>query len=51
MSLRIALMSLAVGLTAWIGVTLARRGTRNFDVGTVSPDWISRERGRSDTTW
>ena len=51
MSLRIALVSVAVGLAAWIGVTLARRRTRNLDVGTVSPDWVSRQRGRSDTTW
>ena len=51
MSLRMVLVSLSVGLTAWIGVTLARRRTRDLDVGTVSPDWVSRQRGRSDTTW
>lgn len=50
MSLRIVLVGVAVGVTAWIGVMLARRRPRGFDVGTVSPDWVSKQRGRSDTT-
>jgi hypothetical protein len=37
------------GIAAWtIGRRLLRR-TRTLDVGAVSPDWLSRQRGQRET--
>jgi len=51
MFLRFALAGMAVGLAALIGVALVRRRPQGLDVGTVSGDWISKQRGKNDVAW
>jgi hypothetical protein len=51
MLLRFAVVGVALGLVAWIGAALIRRRHHDFDAGTVSSDWISKERGKSDIAW
>ena len=51
MFLRFALASVAASLAALIGVTLIRRRRQGLDVGTVSGDWISKQRGKNDVVW
>ena len=51
MFLRFALAGMAVGLAALIGVALVRRRPQGPDVGTVSGDWISKQRGKNDAVW
>jgi PAS domain S-box-containing protein len=51
MFLRFALAGIGVGLAALIGVALIRRRPQGLDVGTVSGDWISKQRGKNDPAW
>lgn len=51
MFLRFALASIGVGLAAVIGVALIRRRPQGLDVGPVSGDWISKQRGKNDVVW
>ena len=51
MFLRFALAGMAVGLATLIGVALVRRRPQGFDAGTVSGDWISKQRGKNDAVW
>ena len=51
MFLRFALGSIAVGFAALIGVALIRRRPQGLDVGTVSGEWISKQRGKNDPAW
>jgi len=51
MFLRFALAGIGVGLAALIGVALIRRRPQGLDVGTVSGDWISKQRGKQEPAW